>query len=250
MSYIFFVKTTSKGKFHCILSVLFSFIFPGARITLWLVNSSDEMWRLWTPKLSIPVSWYSSFLLVFCPLKKKVKVLGAQSCQTLWDPMDCSPPGSSIHGILQARILEWVAIPFSRGSFCPRDQTCVSRIAGKFFFFKPSEPPGKPSILQSRGSFKGSFLSHCFLLYSGWVSQVCLLSLISSSEVSPLCFLASKVYLNSATVLEHIICLLAKICSMQDLLVPPLGVEPVCLVLRAQTLNHWTVREVPIFARF
>ena len=40
----------------------------------------------------------------------------AQSCPTLWDPVDCSPPGSSAHGILQARILEWVAISFSRGS--------------------------------------------------------------------------------------------------------------------------------------
>ena len=40
----------------------------------------------------------------------------AQSCLTLWDPMDCSPPGSSVHGILQARILEWVAMPPSRGS--------------------------------------------------------------------------------------------------------------------------------------
>ena len=45
-----------------------------------------------------------------------VKVLGTQSCPTLWDPMDCSPPGFSVHGILQARILEWVVIPFSRGS--------------------------------------------------------------------------------------------------------------------------------------
>ena len=43
--------------------------------------------------------------------------------------MDCSPPGSSAHGILQARILEWVAIPFSRGSFLPRDQTQVSHLA-------------------------------------------------------------------------------------------------------------------------
>ena len=41
----------------------------------------------------------------------------AQSCLTLWDPVDCSPPGSSIHGILQARTLEWVAISFSRGIF-------------------------------------------------------------------------------------------------------------------------------------
>ena len=41
----------------------------------------------------------------------------AQSCLTLFDPMDCSPPGSSVHGILQARILEWVAISFPRGIF-------------------------------------------------------------------------------------------------------------------------------------
>ena len=44
-----------------------------------------------------------------------------QSCPTLFNPMDCSPPGSSVHGILQARILEWVAIFFSRGSSGPRD---------------------------------------------------------------------------------------------------------------------------------
>ena len=56
-----------------------------------------------------------------------------QSCPTLWDPVDYSPPGSSVHGILQARILEWVAIPFSRGSSWPRDQTQVSRIAGRGF---------------------------------------------------------------------------------------------------------------------
>ena len=48
-------------------------------------------------------------------------VLVAQSCPTLCDPMDCSPPGSSVHGILQPRILEWVDIPFSRGSSQPRD---------------------------------------------------------------------------------------------------------------------------------
>ena len=51
----------------------------------------------------------------------KVKVLVIQLCLTCCDPMDCSPPGSSVHGILQARILEWVAISFSRGSSQPRD---------------------------------------------------------------------------------------------------------------------------------
>ena len=56
-----------------------------------------------------------------------------RSCLTLCDPMDCSPPGSSVHGVLQARILERVVIPFSRGSSWLKDQTQVSCIAGIFF---------------------------------------------------------------------------------------------------------------------
>ena len=67
----------------------------------------------------------------------------AQSCLTLGDPMDCSLPGSSVNGILQARILEWVAISFSRGSSWPRDLPhCGQRLL-------PSEPPGKPLIRAS-----------------------------------------------------------------------------------------------------
>ena len=57
-----------------------------------------------------------------------VKVKATQSCLTLCDPMDYT-----VHGILQARILEWVAFPFSRGSSQPRDRTQVSGIAGGFF---------------------------------------------------------------------------------------------------------------------
>ena len=52
---------------------------------------------------------------------------------SLWPPLDCSPPGPSVHGILQIRILEWTAIPFSRGSFWPRDQTLLSCTASRFF---------------------------------------------------------------------------------------------------------------------
>ena len=70
---------------------------------------------------------HSSPMLV----KKENEV--AQSCLTLCDPMDWSLWGSSIHGILQARILEWVAISFSRGSSQPRDRTQVSHIAGRRF---------------------------------------------------------------------------------------------------------------------
>ena len=63
---------------------------------------------------------------------KKVKVK-SQSCPTLCNPMDCGPPDSSVHGILQARILEWVAMPSSRGTYQPRDPTQVSCIAGRLF---------------------------------------------------------------------------------------------------------------------
>ena len=52
-----------------------------------------------------------------------------QSSPTLWDPMDCSLPGFSVHGILQARVLEWIAIPSSRGSSQPRNQTCIPYIS-------------------------------------------------------------------------------------------------------------------------
>ena len=59
--------------------------------------------------------------------------LVTKSCPTLWDPVDCSLPGSFLHGILQARILEWVPISFSRGSSRTRDWTRVSGIAGRHF---------------------------------------------------------------------------------------------------------------------
>ena len=78
----------------------------------------------------------------FCCLKKSdwikyklptLTLLVAQSYLTLCDPKNCSPPGSSVPEILQARILEWVAIPFSRGSSRPRDRTQVSRTTGNPF---------------------------------------------------------------------------------------------------------------------
>ena len=65
------------------------------------------------------------------PLSTQV-CLCIQSCPTLWDPMNYSPPGSSVHGILQARILEKAVMPSNRWSSQPRDQTQVSPIAGRF----------------------------------------------------------------------------------------------------------------------
>ena len=66
--------------------------------------------------------------MLFCVPAKSL-----QSYLTLWDSVDCSPPGSSVHGILQARILERVAIPFSRGSSWPRGWAQVSYNTGRFF---------------------------------------------------------------------------------------------------------------------
>ena len=65
--------------------------------------------------------------------------LVAKSCLTHCDPMSCSPPGSSVHWVFQARILEWIAISFSKGSSQNKDQNLVSCIAGGFF---TTEPPG------------------------------------------------------------------------------------------------------------
>ena len=81
-----------------------------------------------------------------------------QSCPTLCDPMDCSASGSSVHGILQAKILEWFAILFSRGSSWPKDRTFqVSCIAGRFFTIwatRESYLSGK-LLISLKGSLKG-----------------------------------------------------------------------------------------------
>ena len=93
-------------------------------------------------------------------IQRKVEELVPQSCPTLCDPMDCSPPGSSVHGLLQARILEWIAIPFSRGSSRPRDGTQVSCIAGRFFTVRP---PVKQSFLKVLPQFSSVQFSRSVL---------------------------------------------------------------------------------------
>ena len=85
-----------------------------------------------------------SFLFPNKCIKKSMCVKSLQSCLTLCNPMDCSPPGSSVHGILQARILEWVAMPSSRGSSPPRDWTRVSCFLCWQMGSLPPGPPGKP----------------------------------------------------------------------------------------------------------
>ena len=99
------------------------------------------------PNATILDFWMLSFKLFQSPLSLSpgspavllVWSEVAQLCLTLCDPIDSSLPGSSVHGIFQAIVLEWIAISFSRGSSQPRDWTRVSRIVDAL----PSEPPGK-----------------------------------------------------------------------------------------------------------
>ena len=93
----------------------------------------------------------------------------AQLCPTLCDPMDCSLPGSSVHGIFQARILEWVAIFFSRGSSWHRDQTQVSCIVGWLFtLWATRESPVQRGTLNNT---KGSILQEDIVVFKVYVSN-------------------------------------------------------------------------------
>ena len=117
-----------------------------------------------TAKIFFMGNWLI-FLLIDCVCAKSL-----QSCLTLCDPMDCNPPDSSVHGILQARILEWVAISSSRGSSQCREQTCVSWHwqVGSL----PLVPPGKPfTIYHLPFAVKSlSLLSavHSYVTALGW----------------------------------------------------------------------------------
>ena len=129
----------------------------------------------------------------------KVKV--AQSCPTLHDPMVCSLPGSSVHGILQARILEWVAVPFFRGSSRPGDRTRSPALRADSL---PSEPPEKPknAVVGRRSSSRGSswprnwtIALHCRILYQ-----------LSYQGWNALCFLCEKFCLVPYKCWEWTIC--------------------------------------------
>ena len=106
-------------------------------IVMWISLSWHSV-HLLPGKLLIHFPNHGSSYRLLCSLGyfhilKKVKVLVAQLSLTFCDPIDCSPPGSSVREILQAKMLEWVAIPFSRGSSLPRDWTHISYNADRFF---------------------------------------------------------------------------------------------------------------------
>ena len=104
-----------------------------------------------------------------------MKVLVTQSCPALRDTVDCSPPGSPVHGTLWGRILEWVDIPFSRGPSWPRDQTQVSCIAGRFFTIWATRETVILTVI--------NLWTVCFFLRLLLPSPICLQSVQSLSRV-------------------------------------------------------------------
>ena len=107
-------------------------------------------------------------------------VLAPQSCPTLCDPMDCSPPGSSVHGILQARTLEWVAISISRGSSQPRDPTQVSCIGRQILYHLSHQGSPINKVSLCKREVGGNFLN---LMKTVTRTQLAASALLSETEI-------------------------------------------------------------------
>ena len=110
----------------------------------------------------------------------------AQSCPSLCNSLDCSPPGSSLHEILQVRILEWVAMPSSRGSLWPRDETWVSCLLRWWVDSLPTELSRKPSYLYKHRYLFFEILKEleCAYVSINWYAALSHLS----SHLNFLCF--------------------------------------------------------------
>ena len=106
-----------------------AFLPSGSHWWAQLGNPSEKQWIVISFRANLSTSLHPQPLI---PRWSCVCV--SQSCLTLCDPMDYSPPGSSVHGILQERILGWFAISFSRGSSWLRDQTCASCIGKRILY--------------------------------------------------------------------------------------------------------------------
>ena len=127
--------STLPVKVRIVKAMVFPVVIYGCES--WTIKKAEhqrtDVFKLWYWRRLLRVPWTArrskQSTLKECESKSEV----AQSCLTLCDPLDCSLPGSSLHGIFQARVLEWVGISFFRGSSQPKDQTQVSCIAGGFF---------------------------------------------------------------------------------------------------------------------
>ena len=114
----------------------------------------------------------------------------AQLCLTLCDPIDCSPPGSSVHGSLQARILESVAISFSRGSSRPKDRTCVSCVSPALAggLFTPEQAGERPHFLISSYSQKSGVRTWTYLFREDTSQPIIVMKKWQSQDSKPILY--------------------------------------------------------------
>ena len=129
---------TSLLSFACALPPGSLYLFPQGPLTRWSFLTSSTAFL----DISLVFLWHPVLFLI--PLFLCMHANSLQLCLTLCDPMDCSSLSSSVHSILQARILEWVAMPSSRGSSSPRDWTHVSCLLYWQVGSLLLSPPGKP----------------------------------------------------------------------------------------------------------
>ena len=108
-----------------------------------------------------------------------VCALSLQSCLTLCNPVDCNLPGSSVHGILQARVLEWTTMPFFRGSSWPRNRTCISCIAGRFFTDWATREALTPTCFPTSSPWSGF---SCKRTSPGWKAHLFYYQFVRSSS--------------------------------------------------------------------
>ena len=143
----------SKGKSH--ISLIFLSVIPNILIIPtqkqlmftklpWIMNKRGQMTQetIWVHRKQTMKDPEKGKPVLNLQSKTMHQRSVAKSRWTLCDPMDCSPPGSSVHGIFQARILEWAATSSSRGSSNPEIEPATPALAGGFF---TNEPPGKKS---------------------------------------------------------------------------------------------------------
>ena len=120
----------------------------------WKADFSRRKRIQWMSKWNRMSYWWNYKLSL---ILRETKPSLTQSCPTLCNPVDCSPPRSSVHGIFQARVLEWVSISFSRGSSRPRDRTRVSRLVSRTLYRLSHQ--GSPNIKGNKTKLNNSDFS-------------------------------------------------------------------------------------------
>ena len=146
-------------------------IFLTQRLTLGLLHGRQSLYCL-SHKGSRLIKVACCWVTITFAVAWKAKVLVGQSCLPLCDSMVCSPPGPSDHGILQAKIPEWVAIPFSRADCQPGAWTQVPYVAGRFFILWATREAHYCCLVPANVGYDPASKLQCGFLTTRWIYQL------------------------------------------------------------------------------